>query len=289
MAAELLMGKPLAEKIRAQVIKDVEDLKARGVSPSLVAVQVGENEASRVYTNAQAKNAEKCGIKYELQELPVDTTQEQLLKHIAGLNTDPSVTGVILQMPVPPQIDGKVCQWSIAYEKDVEGITPTNMGLVAFGKPRLAPCTALGAYELVKSTGIDIYGKEVVVVGHSDIVGKPAALLHLNDFGTVTVTHIGTSKAGNTPMHVGRAEILIVAVGVPQLIKGDWIKEGAIVIDIGINATKDGKIVGDVEFDVAKEKASWITPVPGGAGTATTAILMRNTVEAAKWQLEMKK
>ncbi len=286
MAAQLLLGKPLAEKIREEVVKDVEELKSKGVYPSLVAIQVGKNDASRVYTNAQAKNAEKCGIKYDLQELPEDTTQEQLLKHIAGLNADPNVSGIILQMPVPPQIDGKVCQWSIAYEKDVEGVTPTNMGLVTFGKPRLVPCTALGAFELIKSTGVDIYGKEVVVVGHSDIVGKPAALLLLNSFGTTTICHIATGKRGLTEQHVRRAEILVVAVGVPELIKGDWIKEGAIVVDIGINPTKDGKIVGDVEFEVAKEKASWITPVPGGAGTATTAILMKNTVEAAKWQLE---
>lgn len=286
MAAQLLMGKPLAEKIRAEVAKEVELLKARGVEPSLVAIQVGRNDASRVYTNAQAKNAEKCGIKYELQELPEDITQEQLLKHIANLNADPAVTGIILQMPVPPQIDAKVCQWSIAYEKDVEGITPTNMGLVTFGKPRLVPCTAMGAYELIKSTGVDLFGKEVVVVGHSDIVGKPSALLLLNDLATTTICHIGTGKRGLTADHVKRAEILVVAVGVPELIKGEWIKEGAIVVDIGINPTKDGKIVGDVEFEVAKERAAWITPVPGGAGTATTAILMRNTVEAAKWQLE---
>ena len=252
-----------------------------------MAVQVGENEASKVYTNAQKKNAELCGIKYELQELPADMTQEQLLKHIAGLNADPNVSGIILQMPVPEQIDAKVCQWSIAYEKDVEGVTPTNMGLVTFGKPRLVPCTALGAYELIKSTGVDLYGKEVVVVGHSDIVGKPAALLLLNSFGTVTICHIATGQRGLTEEHVRRAEILVVAVGVPHLIKGDWIKEGAIVVDIGINP-RDGKILGDVETEAAMEKASWITPVPGGAGTATTAILMRNTVEAAKWQLEMK-
>jgi methylenetetrahydrofolate dehydrogenase (NADP+)/methenyltetrahydrofolate cyclohydrolase len=287
MPAELLKGKPIADKIKAEVSKEVEELKKKGVTPSLVAIQVGENEASRVYTNAQKKNAENCGIKYDLQELPANTTQEQLLKHIAGLNADPAVTGIILQMPVPEQIDAKVCQWSIAYEKDIEGVTPTNMGLVTFGKPRLVPCTAMGAYELIKSTGVDLYGKEAVVVGHSDIVGKPAALLLLNDFATTTICHIATGQRGLTEAHVRRAEILVVAVGVPHLIKGDWVKEGAIVIDIGINP-KDGKILGDVETDVAAEKAAWITPVPGGAGTATTAILMRNTVEAAKWQLEIK-
>jgi len=286
MAAQLLLGKPLAEKIKGEVSKEVVELKAKGVSPSLVAIQVGQNDASRVYTNAQRKVAEDVGIKYDLQELPADLTQDQLLKHIAGLNNDPNVTGIILQMPLPAQIDGKVCQWSIAYEKDVEGMTPTNMGMVTFGKPRLVPCTALGAFELVKSTGVDIYGKEVVIVGHSDIVGKPTGLLFLNEFGTVTISHIATGQRGMSEYHVRRAEILVVAVGVPHLVKGDWIKEGAIVIDIGINATKDGKIVGDVETEIAAEKAAYITPVPGGAGTATTAILMKNTVEAAKWQLE---
>lgn len=287
MPAQLLKGKPIADKIKEDVKKEVEDLKAKGVSPSLVAIQVGENEASKVYTNAQKKNAELCGIKYDLQELPADMTQEQLIKHIDGLNKDPNVTGIILQMPVPEQIDAKVCQWRIAYEKDIEGVTPTNMGLVTFGEPRLVPCTAQGAFELIKSTGVDIYGKEVVVVGHSDIVGKPAALLLLNSFGTVTVCHIATGQRGLTEEHVRRAEILVVAVGVPHLVKGDWVKEGAIVVDIGINV-KDGKLLGDVETEVAMEKAAWVTPVPGGAGTATTAILMRNTVEAAKWQLEMK-
>jgi len=287
MPAQLLKGKPIADKIKADVKKEVEELKAKGVAPSLVAVQVGENEASRVYTNAQKKNAERCGIKYDLQELSADMTQEQLLKHIDGLNADPNVTGIILQMPVPEQIDAKVCQWRIAYEKDIEGVTPTNMGLVTFGEPRLVPCTAQGAFELIKSTGVDIYGKEVVVVGHSDIVGKPAALLLLNSFGTVTVCHIATGQRGLTEEHVRRAEILVVAVGVPHLIKGEWIKEDAIVVDIGINP-KDGKLYGDVETEAAMEKAAWVTPVPGGAGTATTAILMRNTVEAAKWQLELK-
>jgi methylenetetrahydrofolate dehydrogenase (NADP+)/methenyltetrahydrofolate cyclohydrolase len=183
MPAQLLKGKPIADKIKEDVKKDVEELKAKGVSPSLVAIQVGENEASRVYTNAQKKNAELCGIKYDLQELPADMTQEQLLKHIAGLNADPNVTGIILQMPVPEHIDATECQWSIAYEKDIEGVTPTNMGLVTFGKPRLVPCTAQGAFELIKSTGVDIYGKEVVVVGHSK--GTAQAL----SSGKDTVSH----------------------------------------------------------------------------------------------------
>ncbi|ADG82558.1 bifunctional 5,10-methylenetetrahydrofolate dehydrogenase/5,10-methenyltetrahydrofolate cyclohydrolase [Thermincola potens] len=285
MPAQILKGKPLADKIKEQTKKEVEELKQKGIEPFLVAVQVGENAASKFYTDNQRKNAEQLGIKYELRELPAETTQEELIKYIEDLNNDDKVSGIILQMPLPPHIEAREVQWKIAFEKDIEGVTPHNMGLVSFGKPRLAPCTAVGAYELVKSTGIDLTGKEVVVVGHSDIVGKPAALLHLNDLGTVTVCHIGTAKAGKTPEHVARADVLIVAVGVPGLIKGEWIKPGAIVIDIGINEV-DGKIVGDVEFDKAVERAGIITPVPGGAGTMTTAILLRNVVEAAKWQAE---
>lgn len=287
MAAELLKGKPLADKIKEQVKKDVEELKAKGVNPFLVAVQVGENAASKVYTNAQRKVAEAVGIKYELRELSHDTTQEDLLKYIQELNNDPAVTGIIQQMPLPSHIDAKVVQWSIAYEKDVEAVTPYNMGLVSFGAPRLAPCTPAGAVELIKSTGVDLYGKEVTVVGHSDIVGKPAALLLLNEFCTVNICHIATGQRGLTEQHVRNAEILVVAVGVPGLIKGEWIKEGAIVIDIGINKVGD-KLVGDVEFEPASERAAYITPVPGGAGVATTAMLMKNVVEAAKWQLERK-
>lgn len=287
MAAELLRGKPLADKIKEEVAKEVEALKAKGIEPFLVAIQVGQNDSSKVYTDSQRRTAEAVGIKYELRELPAETTEQELLDYIAGLNNDPAVTGMILQMPLPAHIDAKKVQWSIAYEKDVEGVTPTNMGLVSFGAPRLAPCTAVGAVELIKSTGVDLYGKEVVVVGHSDIVGKPAALLLLNQFCTTHICHIATGQRGMTEAHVRNAEILVVAVGKAGLIKGEWIKEGAIVIDVGINVVGD-KIVGDVEFETAKERAAYITPVPGGAGTMTVALLMRNLVEAAKWQLEKK-
>jgi methylenetetrahydrofolate dehydrogenase (NADP+)/methenyltetrahydrofolate cyclohydrolase len=293
MSAEILRGKPIADKIKEQILKEVEVLKTKGVEPFLVAVLVGENAASKFYTDFQKKNSEQLGIKYELKELPAETTQGELIKCIEDLNNDKAVSGIILQLPLPAQIEAREVQWKIAYLKDIEGVTPHNAGLVSFGKPILAPCTAVGAYELVKSTGIDLTGKEVVVIGHSDIVGKPAALLHLNDLATVTVCHIGTAKAGKTPEHVKRAEVLIVAVGVPGLIKGDWIKPGAIVIDVGINEVDDPanpgkkKIVGDVEFDKAVEVAGIITPVPGGSGTVTTAILLRNVVEAAKWQAGM--
>ena len=287
MAAELLKGKPIADKIKLEVSAEVEVLKAKGVTPFLVAVQVGENAASAVYTGAQKKVAESVGIRYELRELPAETTQEELIKYIEGLNNDDEVKGIILQMPLPPHFNTQAVQWSIAYSKDVEGMTPHNVGLVTYFAPRLAPCTPAGAVELIKSTGIDLYGKEVVVVGHSDIVGKPTAMLLLKEFCTVTICHIATGQRGMTAEHVKNAEIVVVAVGFPGIVKGEWIKEGAIVIDIGINKVGD-KIVGDVEFDAAAERAAYITPVPGGAGVATTAMLMKNLVEATKWQLEMK-
>ena len=191
--------------------------------------------------------------------------------------------GIIIQMPLPASIDYKKISQYIEPAKDVEGMHPANIGKLLFGKSKLVPCTAAAAMELINSTGVDLYGKEVVIVGHSEIVGKPLAMLLLDKFATVTVCHIGTSKAGKLEEHVKQAEILIVAVGKAGLIKGHLIKEGAIVIDVGINRVAD-KIVGDVEFEAAEKRASWITPVPGGVGPLTVTMLMRNLVEAAKSQ-----
>jgi len=209
---------------------------------------------------------------------------ENFTDFIHKLNADKEVNGVIVQTPLPQHIDYKKISEHISAQKDVEGMHPLNMGQVIFGRPRIASCTASAVMELLNSTGIDLYGKEVVVVGHSEIVGKPLALLLLEKFATVTVCHIGTSKAGKLEDHVRRAEVLIVAVGKPGLIKGEWIKEGAIVIDVGINQVGN-KIVGDVEFEEAEKRASHITPVPGGVGPLTVAILMRNLIEATKLQL----
>jgi len=286
MAAELLKGAPIAERIREQVTADVAALKGKGVTPSLVAIQVGENPASAVYVAQQQKAAEKLGIGYRLEQLPADSTQQAVADFIAKLNADPAVNGIILQMPVPQGMNARELQASIAPAKDVEGVSPANMGWVVFGRPALAPCTALGVVELINATGVDLYGKEVVVVGHSDIVGKPVALLLLDKFATTTVCHIGTGERGVLPEHVKRAEILVVAVGRAGLIKGEWVKEGAIVVDVGINRVGD-KIVGDVEFEPAAERAAYITPVPGGAGPLTVVMLMKNTVAATKLQKGM--
>lgn len=278
---EIIDGKEIAKKIKEEVKKEVENLKTENIFPKLVAVSAGENPASRVYIRQQQKNCEKVGIAYELKQLEDNIDEEKLISFIEQLNQDESVTGIILQLPLPPGIDVRKVQSKISPLKDVEGVNPANMGWIVYGRPFLAPCTALAVKEIVDYTGVDLYGKEVVMVGHSDIVGKPVALLLVDKFATVSICHIGTSDKGMLETHVKRAEILIVAVGKANLIPGDWVKEGAIVIDVGINRVGD-KIVGDVEFEKAKEKASLITPVPGGVGSVTTAILLRNTVIATK-------
>ena len=278
---EIIDGKAIAKRIREDVKREIDVLKRDGIYPELVAVSVGENPASSVYIKQQRKNCEKVGIEYSLEQLPENSSEKEIINCIEKLNNDDKTTGIILQLPLPSGIDVKKIQSKISPLKDVEGVNPANLGWIFYGKPFLAPCTALAVKEIIDTTGVDLYGKEVVMVGHSDIVGKPVALLLVNEFATVSICHIGTSDAGNLRMHVERAEILIVAVGKANLIPGEWIKEGAIVIDVGINRVGD-KIVGDVEFEKAKEKASLITPVPGGVGPVTTAILLRNTVEAAK-------
>lgn len=298
MAAKLLDGEAVAAKLKEGLKAKVEDLKSKGRSVVLNAVQVGENAASRVYIKNQKASCEEIGLAYELKELPAETTQDELDVFIDGLNNDPNVTGIILQMPVPEQIDARVVQRRISPAKDVEGMHPMNMGNLVFGDMKIGPCTPLGAIELLKANDIDLKGKETVVVGHSEIVGKPLALMLLssmNESATPTVCHIATQDLA---AHTKRADLLFVAVGVPGLIKGDMIKDGAIVVDIGINRVpmldengepvlnKKGKprkkTVGDVVFDEAVEKASYIAPVPGGVGPLTVTMLLQNTVSLAE-------
>ena len=278
--AKLLEGKPIAERIKEEIKQQVAQLKAK---PVLASVQVGENAGAESYAKSQRKNAENLGIEYQFHKLPQETSEEALLGFIEKLNNEKAVNGIIIQMPLPQHIDYKKISNFISEAKDVEGMHPANIGKIVFAKAGILPCTAAAVMELLKSTEIDLYGKEVVVVGHSEIVGKPLSLLLLDKFATVTVCHIGTSKAGKLEQHVRGAEILVVAVGRAGLIKGEWIKEGAVVVDVGINRVAD-KIVGDVEFEGASQRASWITPVPGGVGPLTVTMLMRNVVEAAKSQ-----
>ncbi|MCM8760809.1 MAG: bifunctional 5,10-methylenetetrahydrofolate dehydrogenase/5,10-methenyltetrahydrofolate cyclohydrolase [Candidatus Omnitrophica bacterium] len=224
------------------------------------------------------------GIEYDLKTLPAALTQAEAEKLINELNADKGVTAIILQLPVPSQIDAKKLVSMVSPDKDAEGMHPQNIGKILLGKYSIGPCTPMAIMELLDSTGENLYGKEAVVVGHSEIVGKPISLMLLNRFVTTTVCHIATGERGVLPDHVKRAEILIVAVGKAGIVKGDWIKPGSIVIDVGINRVAD-KIVGDVEFEPAAAKAAFITPVPGGVGPLTTTILMRNTVELFKSQV----
>lgn len=296
MPAQLLEGKIIASKIKEGIKSEIENLKSKhNIIPKLASIQVGENQASEVYIKSQQKTAEAIGISYEFKKLEEKTSQGELIKIINKLNNDPAIHGIIVQMPLPSHIDAKLISRFISPLKDVEAMHPQNMGEIVFGKAKILPCTAAACMELLNSILPSpqwgegkgegwLYGKEAVVVGHSEIVGKPLALLLLNKFVTTTVCHIATGQRGTLPEFVKKAEILIVAVGKAGLIKGEWIKEGAIVIDVGINRV-DGKIVGDIEFEEAQKRASYITPVPGGVGPLTVAILMRNVVEAVKLQV----
>jgi methylenetetrahydrofolate dehydrogenase (NADP+)/methenyltetrahydrofolate cyclohydrolase len=277
---KLLEGKPIAERIKEEIKQAIQALDRK---PVLASVQVGENAGAEAYAKSQKKTADALGIDYQFHKMPRDTTEKALIEFIRKLNSDKSVNGIIIQMPLPAQIDYKKISDFIAPEKDAEGMHPANMGRVVFDKAKILPCTPAAVMALLNSCCPDVYGKEIVIVGHSEIVGKPLALLLLGKFATVTVCHIGTSKAGKLEEHVRKAEILIVAVGKAGLIKGGWIKEDAVVIDVGINRVGD-KIVGDVEFEEASKRACCITPVPGGVGPLTVIMLMRNVVAAAKSQ-----
>ncbi|MDP3786778.1 MAG: bifunctional 5,10-methylenetetrahydrofolate dehydrogenase/5,10-methenyltetrahydrofolate cyclohydrolase [Candidatus Omnitrophota bacterium] len=282
MSAALLEGKLIAESLKAKIKLEVEALKSKyGKTPKLVAIQVGDNASSSVYVKAQKKAAEAVGIVYELKIISDTISQPGAESMVKEMNKDGSVTAIILQLPVPKGIDAKKLINLIAPSKDAESMTPENLGKIVSGQYRIGPCTAMAVMELLESAKVDLYGKEAVVVGHSEIAGKPLALMLLNKFATTTVCHIATAERGRLLEHVKRAEILIAAVGKAGIIKGDWIKDKAIVIDVGINKVGE-RIVGDVEFGAASQKASYITPVPGGVGPLTTTILMRNTLELFK-------
>lgn len=282
MSAVLLDGKVIAEGLKAKIGADVEALKAKhGRSPKLVALQIGDNASSAVYAKAQKKAADSLGIEYELKIAPDAISQAGAGNLVKEMNEDDSVTAIILQLPAPKGIDARGLINLIHPSKDAEGVAPENLGKIISGQYRIGPCTAMAVMELLESTKANLYGKEAVVVGHSEIVGKPLAMMLLNKFATTTVCHIATGERGILPEHVKRAEILIAAVGKAGIIKGDWIRDGAIVIDVGINRVGD-RIIGDVEFDGASQRASYITPVPGGVGPLTTTILMRNVVELFK-------
>lgn len=275
----IIDGKALAKQKRAEMAEKVQELKAMGVTPGLAVVLVGEDPASEIYVRNKHKACEEVGIYSRVIKLPEDTKEEDLLKLIDELNQDSALDGILVQLPLPKQINSDKVIERILPNKDVDGFHPVNAGKLLTGQAGFVSCTPLGILELIKSTGIDISSKEAVVIGRSNIVGKPVAHLLLKENATVTICH---SRTKNLNEVCQRADILVAAVGKPQLITADYIKEGAVVIDVGINRLPDGKLVGDVAFETVKGKASYITPVPGGVGPMTITMLLANTLLSAR-------
>ena len=276
MPAQLLDGRQIAKRMRERLREARDAFGDRAVR--LVSLEIGQNPAAAVYVRNQQRAAAEVGIDMEVVNLPIATTEAELLHTIAELNSRADVSGMLVQRPMPTGIDPRTVQMAIDPQKDVEGMHPTNMGTILYKEPLLPPCTAAAAQQLIVATGMDLRGTETVVVGHSEIVGKPIAVLLLHHLSTVTVCHIGTK---NLVEHTRRADIVVVAVGQAGLVHGDMLKPGACVIDVGINQGADGKIVGDVDFNSANEVAGFLTPVPGGVGPVTVAMLLRNTLRAA--------
>ncbi|MBQ8391467.1 MAG: bifunctional methylenetetrahydrofolate dehydrogenase/methenyltetrahydrofolate cyclohydrolase FolD [Clostridia bacterium] len=279
MAAQILNGKELSIKIKEDLRKQTDELKANGINPGLAVIIVGNDSASRVYVNNKKKACEECGIYSEEYALPEETTEEELLKLIDTLNNKKEIDGILVQLPLPKGIDSEKVLLSIRPDKDVDAFHPVNVGKIMIGNFDFLPCTPAGVMELIRLTDIDVSGKECVVVGRSNIVGKPQAMLLLHSNGTVTICH---SRTKNLKEVCLRADILVAAVGKAKFITADMVKEGAIVIDVGMNRDENGKLCGDVAYDEVSEVASAITPVPGGVGPMTIAMLMRNTVKAAE-------
>ena len=278
MPASIVDGKKEAAAIRECVADDARALTENGVTPGLAVVMVGQDPASQVYVRNKRTACKKAGIESFSHDLPADTSEDDLLKLIDKLNRDRKVHGILVQLPLPAHIDNMRVIDAILPAKDVDGFHPENVGLLSLGRECLVPCTPQGVIHLIESTGIDISGKRACVIGRSNIVGKPVTAMLMARNATVTVCHSRTQAIDE---EVGRADIVVAAVGKPEFVKGAWIRPGAIVIDVGINRLDDGGLVGDVEFDAASENAAFITPVPGGVGPMTIAMLLRNTVEAA--------
>ena len=278
--AKILDGKALSAVVKDEVRSEVVELEAKyGRKPCLCVIIVGENPASQVYVRNKVKAAAYTGMESRLIELPSSVSEETLLGKIAELISDPSVDAILVQLPLPKHIDEEKVIYAVAPEKDVDGFHPSNVSLLWLGKECIVPCTPAGVMRLIDSTGVDICGKTAVVVGRSNIVGKPVAKLLLDRNATVVIAHSRTADLGAVTR---QADILVAAVGKPGLIKGEMVRPGAIVIDVGINRTEDGKLCGDVDFASCSEKASWITPVPGGVGPMTIAMLMKNTIRCFK-------
>ena len=277
--AKLLMGKEVSARIKGELRLDVEELKKKGINPGLAVIIVGDDPASRVYVNNKKKACEEVGIYSEEYALPAETPQEELMALIDKLNCDDKISGILVQLPLPKGFDEEAVINAINPKKDVDAFHPVNVGKIMVGNYDFVPCTPAGVMELIKESGIDPKGKECVIVGRSNIVGKPQAMLLLHSDATVTICH---SRTKDLAEKTKQADILVVAVGRPNFVTGDMIKPGAVVIDVGINRLENKKLVGDVDFESAEKVAGAITPVPGGVGPMTIAMLMRNTVKAAQ-------
>jgi len=279
MTAQIIDGKSIAQEVRAEWKLRADALKERGVTPGLAVIIVGEDPASKVYVANKVKACAEVGIHSEHISLAADTSEATLLEKIATLNADPKIHGILVQLPVPMHIDSDKVLKAINPDKDVDGFHPMNVGALVIGNTQLPPCTPYGAIKLLEKSGVSIEGKHAVIVGRSNIVGKPMALMLLQKNATVTIC---TSRTVGLAKFTLDADILVVATGKAKMISGDMIKPGAAVIDVGINRMGNGKLCGDVDFDSAKEVAGWITPVPGGVGPMTITMLMANTVQSAE-------
>ncbi|MFO1306644.1 MAG: bifunctional methylenetetrahydrofolate dehydrogenase/methenyltetrahydrofolate cyclohydrolase FolD [Burkholderiales bacterium] len=280
----ILDGKAVAQRVTDEVRAGVAEWVAAGHSvPGLAVVLVGDNAASQVYVRNKRKTTEAVGMRSFAHDLPADTSEAALLALIDRLNADPAVNGILVQLPLPKHIDAEKVTERIDPRKDVDGFHPYNIGRLVLKMPVLRPCTPYGCMRLLKETGADLVGMHAVVIGQSNIVGRPMALELLMARCTVTICHSATR---DLPGIVGQADIVVAGVGKARFVQGEWIKPGAIVIDVGINRLPDGKLCGDVDFDAAQERAGWITPVPGGVGPMTIATLLANTLAAARWQAQ---
>ncbi|HDY98734.1 MAG TPA: bifunctional methylenetetrahydrofolate dehydrogenase/methenyltetrahydrofolate cyclohydrolase FolD [Pseudomonas sabulinigri] len=278
MNAQLIDGKQIAANLRKEIAAKVAERTERGLRlPGLAVILVGSDPASQVYVSHKRKDCEEVGFISRSHDLPASTQQQELLTLIDDLNDDPEIDGILVQLPLPAHLDASQLLERIRPDKDVDGFHPYNIGRLAQRMPLLRPCTPMGIVKLLKSTGVDLYGLDATVVGASNIVGRPMALELLLAGCTTTITHRFTKSLED---HVRRSDLVVVAAGKPGLVKGEWIKPGAIVVDVGINRMEDGRLVGDVEFAAAAERASWITPVPGGVGPMTRACLLENTLHA---------
>lgn len=278
MSAVRMNGKMVSAKVRGSILEEVNGLKEKGVRPGLAVIIVGEDPASKVYVRNKERACEECGFYSEKYALPEETTQEELLGLIDELNHNPHIDGILCQLPVPKHINEQAIIDAISPEKDVDAFHPINVGKIMVGNFDFLPCTPAGVMQLLEEYDIDPNGKNCVVIGRSNIVGKPMAMLLLHKNGTVTICH---SRTKNLKEVCAQADILVAAVGKADFVTADMVKEGAVVIDVGMNR-KDGKLCGDVAFDEVNEKASYLTPVPGGVGPMTITMLMKNTLKAAK-------